>query len=286
MSQFLSIEIGTDFLLFASGNKTGDNSFSIDRVKHVNLSLNLEKLELALTSQLTEIISSNLKDWEIGNDLIVSYNAQSTFLKTIKFENDVSKKVQLENVEWEIAQVSGGSRDEFSFFLNEDLINYKHMVIAFRKQRIEFAKELALSLNLNLSSVGLNSANILNLVDVIGSNALLLNINNTFVEIAVVINGHFEELLTFPYKNGIDLNDININLRKINDSCLSNGTPIEHLFLSGRKVTKSDAEHVSNAVQIPIEIIDPFKTVDFVGEIEDNTEPCTYASCVGAFFQL
>lgn len=285
MSQFLSIEIGTNFLAIVSGSKTGDSAFSIENVHYEHVPFELHSLKLSLANQLSEIIQTASSTWDIGNDLIVSFNGQSTFIKSVPIEEDAPKHILMENVQWEFEQVSACSRKDFSFAIHEDTINKKNVVIAMRNERIEFAKELAISLNKSLTNVGLTSANTLNLVDTMAMNVMLLSLNENYAEIALIYNGHFQNLNVFHYENGVDFNDLNINLRKMNDLMMSDGYTPESIFATGAFIKKSDAEQISNAVQIPIEIIDPLQSVKFSGDLKDIPSSA-YCSSIGALIQV
>jgi hypothetical protein len=285
MSQFLSIEIGTNFLAIASGSKTGDSAYSVENVYYEHLPFQMDSLKLSLASQLSEMIQTATSTWQLGNDIIVSFNGQSSFIKSVPIENNAPKQILMENIQWEFEQVSASSREEFSFAIHEDLINKRNVIIAIRNQRVEFAKELAISLNKSLIGINLTSANTLNLVDTVATNAILLSLNDSFVEIALIYNGHFQNLNIFSYPNGIDFNDLNINLRKSNDLMMSDGFTPESIFATGAFIKKSDAEQISNAVQIPIELIDPFKSVTFNGVLTDISSGA-YCSTIGALIQV
>ena len=127
MSQFLSIEIGNNFLVIVSGTKTGDSTFTVENVHREQIPFDMDSLKLSQTSQLSELIEMATSTWDVGNDLIVSFNGQSTFIRSVSIDKNVPKHLLMEHLEWEFEQVSGSSKKDFTFAIDEDNINNRHL---------------------------------------------------------------------------------------------------------------------------------------------------------------
>mgnify|MGYP000503883247 CR=1 FL=1 len=278
MSRILSIEIGFEHIAIIGGTKSGDGSFVLEHIHSSDLDYSVISLEADFVYKIADSVRPIISDWGGFDGCAISLNMQSTFFKT------QDSQLGLEQLEWEMTQIVGGSLSEYILSVPDITNSDISVLIAMRKEKVEFTKQLADQLGIDLISIGLNLTNFQELVDASGyeyENVILLVMNQQVVEVATIQSGVISQAQMFIYENGLDLNDLNIHLRKLSDFMTMSGTPVEEIFVSGNAALRQETEHIANAVQVPVEIVEPFKSITLADSVQEDENQVRYSALIG-----
>jgi hypothetical protein len=289
----LALELGKNFITIAGGIVSGNSLSKVSFVESIAFpeTINFYSSQTQadfdfLKEEISPILSEKKFD---ATHLIVSLPGTSSFIRTVEVDN-LSEKLKLEHVEWEINQITENRLSEYSLiFPDVHSENFK-VIMALPNKMLETAKLIAKLFLVELVSVGLSSLHIASLVASQKTNSdyhLLINSNNGAVEFNTISDDLIFVQNRFFYPNGLDYNDLNMKIRAFIENENDSERTIETILLAGNDASKEVSEIIANATLLSVEIVRPFSAVKFENpdEFEKISEEYSkFSAVIGSFF--
>ena len=255
--------------------------------------------------RIANLINNKFKSLQIENATIsISIESNLTKLKRILLPTGLSKEEESEQINWDLKQSVLESIDEYVYLITPNYIEIDSLknvlVIAIKKNIVDFYQRLVSFAKINLENLGVNqlSAEVCfhkALGDIDGLN-ILFKLTENLVETIYLWNGNYytsnyDRLLLKQQNRGF--NDIIIETISSKIKYIENlFEQLEHkpisvssIYLYGSKINSEIMTIIKKNVSISVEIFYPLNNLQISPNMEKNLQSIrnitNYVECIG-----
>ena len=229
--------------------------------------------------------------------LALSFTNQAGLFKSVQIDINSSDEMRLDHLEWSFSQTTGDPLSHFSIALPDQVsFHNERIVMAMYQEVVQFSKELADYIAIPLTHLSMNILNFYYLYlfqqKIEGQDLIFTLIEDGYAEIAYFYSGMLQKTDFIEFENGINLNAVAIQLRNSLDMIKGSHTEDKiflKMYLAGSAASISTAENLANAIQMGVELANPYENVKLSSILEGSDiifrNKTNYAVCLAAALQ-